>query len=213
MSELLNKQIVLTLNRLHQAYDLRTIRKAIEDITSLSPRTEEPPFMFIDIIYEQREDGSYDTDNPITYRAVSVTEWLNLPVRSCDLAINCGRRELRAPTVIIATNFDRLKEIVPRFSPEAIREREGGRCAATNRLLAPGEGDLGHDIAKSKGGRRTYTNVAYIDKKINRAMGTKSFEEAGLGHVKKKMVAPKARKVLLTAKDARHESHLLFLNN
>ena len=40
----------------------------------------------------------------------------------------------------------------------------------------------------------------------------KSFEEMGWGHVRKKMVAPKPRKVFLTVKDAEHESHLLFLN-
>ena len=213
MSDILNKQIVLTLNRLHQAYELRTVRKSVEDITSLSPHTGQPPFMFVDITYATKADGSYDTECPTHYRPVTVEEWLQLPVRSCDLAINCGRRELRAPTVIIATNFDRLKEVAPKFSPDAIRQREGGRCAATGRLLAPHEGDLGHDIAKSKGGRKTYTNVAYVDKALNRSMGTKTFAEAGYPHVKAKMVAPKPRKVLLTAKDARHESHLLFLNN
>jgi hypothetical protein len=213
MSDILNKQICLTLNKLHQAYEVRSIRKAVEDITSISPHTGQPPFMFVDIIYEQREDGSYDTEKPITYRAISVDEWMTLPVRSCDLAINCGRCQLRAPTVIIATNFDRLKEIVPQFSGEAVRQREGSRCAVTGRALAVGEGDVGHDIARTHGGKRNWTNTAYVEKGLNRAMGTKTFEEMGWGHVRKKMVAPKPRKVFLTAKDARHESHLLFLNN
>lgn len=213
MSDILNKQIVLTLNRLHQAYEIRSVRKSIEDITSLSPRTGEPPFMFIDITYTQKEDGSYDTENPVHYRAVTVEEWMKLPVRSCDIAINCGRCELRAPTVIIATNFDKLKQLAPKFSPEAVRQREGGRCAATGRLLGPGEGDLGHDYAKKFGGRRSFENVAYVEKGLNRAMGTKTFAEAGYPHVKAKMVRPKTRVHLLTAKDAKHESHFLFLNN
>lgn len=212
MSDILNKQVCLTLNRLHQAFEMRTIRKAIEDITSLSPRTGQPPFLFVDIIYAQREDGTYEMDNPISYRPVSVDEWMTLPVRPCDFAINCGRCELRAPTVIIATSFDRLKEVKPQFSADAVRKREGGCCAITGRELAPGEGDLGHDVAKSRGGRRSWTNIAHIDKTLNRQMGTKSFEEMGWGHVRKKMVEPKARKVLMTVKDAQHESHLLFLN-
>lgn len=210
MSDLLNKQIVLTLNRVHQAYEMRTVRKAIEDITSMG-RNGEPPFMFVDIVYEKLEDNSYDTSKPITYRAVTVDEWMKLEVRSCDLPINCGRCQLRAPTVIIATNFDRLKEIVPQFSGDAIRQREGGRCAITGRELAPGEGDVGHDIARARGGRRNWTNTAYVEKGLNRLMGTKSFEEMGWGHVRKKMIAPKPRKVFLTAKDARHESHKFFL--
>lgn len=213
MSDILNKKICLALNKLHQAYEMRTVRKAVEDITSLSPQTGEPPFKFVDIIYEQLADGSYNMENPLTYRAVSVEEWMALPVRSCDIAINCGRCQLRAPTVIIASNFDRVKEIVPQFSADAVRQREKGRCIVTGRELAPGEGDLGHDQARSKGGRRNWTNIGYMDKKLNRLMGTKSFDEMGWGHVRRKMVQPKARKVFLTVKDAEHESHLLFLNN
>ncbi len=212
MSDILNKKICLTLNRLHQAYELRTVRKAVEDIMSCSPRTGEPPFKFVDIVYAQNEDGSYNMENVITYRAVTVDEWMALPVRSCDIAINCGRCQLRAPTVIIASNFDRVKEITPQFSGDAVRQREGGRCAVTGTPLAPGEGDVGHDVARARGGRRNWTNTAYVTKGLNRLMGTKSFDEMGWGHVHKKMVAPKPRKVLLTVKDAEHESHLLFLN-
>ncbi len=212
MSDILNKKICLTLNRLHQAYEMRTVRKAVEDITSQSPNTGKPPFMFVDIVYEQNADGSYNTENALTYRAVTVDEWMALPVRSCDIAINCGRCQLRAPTVIIATNFDRVKEITPQFSGDAVRAREGGRCAITGKPLAPDEGDVGHDVARARGGRRNWTNTAYVTKGLNRQMGTKSFEEMGWGHVNKKMVAPKPRKVFLTQKDAEHESHLLFLN-
>ncbi len=212
MSDILNKTIVLVLNRLHQAYEMRSVRKAIEDIMSASPKTGQPPFMFVDVIYAQREDGTYELDNPISYNAVSIDEWMKLPVRECDFAINCGRCELRAPTVIIATNFDRVKEIAPKFSGDALRAREGGRCAVTGRELAPGEGDVAHDVARARGGRRNWTNTAHVDKSLNRMMGTRSFDEMGWGHVKKKMVEPKRRKVLMTVKDAKHESHLLFLN-
>lgn len=213
MSDILNKKICLTLNKVHQAYEMRTVRKAVEDITSLSPQTGEPPFKFVDITYEQLEDGSYNMENVVNYRAVSVDEWMTLEVRSCDIPINCGRCQLRAPTIIIASNFDRVKEIVPQFSGDAVRQREKGRCAVTGRELAPGEGDVGHDVARAKGGKRNWTNTAYMTKGLNRLMGTKSFDEMGWGHVRKKMVQPKARKVFLTLKDAEHESHLFFLRN
>lgn len=212
MSDILNKKICLTLNKVHQAYELRTVRKAVEDIMSCSPETGQPPFQFVDITYEQNSDGSYNMEKVINYRAVSAEEWMTLPVRSCDIPINCGRCQLRAPTIIIASNFDRLKEITPQFSGDALREREKGRCAVTGRLLAPNEGDVGHDVARTKGGRRNWTNTAWMSKSLNRLMGTKTFEEMGWGHVRKKMVEPKKRTVLLTQKDATHESHLFFLN-
>jgi len=209
MSDILNKQIVLTLNRLHQAFELRSVRKAVEDITSLNPHTDQPPFMFVDITYDQREDGSYDTENPTHYRPVSVAEWINLPVRSCDLAINCGRRELRAPTVIIATNYDKVPEKSTKFSPEAIWARDNSTCQATGRKLTREEGDLGHNIARANGGRRSWDNIALLDKRLNRMQGIKTFAEMGW-NIRPK--APKARRVMLTVKDAKHESHLLFLN-
>jgi 5-methylcytosine-specific restriction endonuclease McrA len=212
MSDILNKDIkVLKLNQNWWAIGFEPIDRAFSEMCSMG-KSGRAPRLGVDIEYAQREDGSYDLSAPLSYRPVSVEEWFRLPVRSCDLSINCNHRLIRVPTVTVCSNYRDIPDKAPKFSADAIRAREGGRCAATGRLLAPGEGDLGHDIAKSKGGRRTYTNVAYVDKQINRAMHTKTFAEAGYPHVKAKMVAPKRTKVLITSKDVYHESQLHFVN-
>ena len=209
MSDLLNKQICLALNKNWMGFDFRTVRKGVEAITSLSPETGEPPFMFLDLVYAQNEDGSYDTTQLVSARPVTVDEWLGLEVRSCDLAINCGRCQLRAPTIIVATNYADLPEFRPKFSSEGVWERDKGVCQATGRKLTREEGDLGHNVARANGGRRTWENIALLDKRLNRLQETKTFAEMGW-NIKPK--APKSRKVLLTMKDAEHESHLHFLN-
>jgi len=211
MSELLNKQICLALNKNWMSLDFRTIKKAVSDITSINPQTGEPPFMFLDLTFAQNEDGTYDTNQLLDARPVSVEVWIGLPIRSCDLSINCGKYELRAPTIIVATNYDKVNERKPKFSPEAVRERDNHRCVVTGRALTPDEGDLGHDIARTKGGRKTWTNIGYMDRRLNRLMGTKSFEEMGWGHVRAKLKEPKGSKVLITADQIKHPSQIHFL--
>lgn len=192
------------------AFDFRSIRRAVEDIMSINPRTGEPPFMFLDLEYEMREDGTYDTENLINARPVTVEQWMALPVRSCDLAINCGRGQLRAPTVIVAKNYSDIPIKKPKFSAEAIRQRDNNTCQATKRKLGPGEGNLAHDIAKTHGGKRNWTNIALLDRRLNNLQGTKTFAEMGWNiHPKE----PKGTKTLLTIEDLKHESQIHFLRH
>lgn len=212
MSDILQKDLkVLKLNQNWWAIGWESVDKAFSEMCSMG-KSGKAPRMAVDIEYAQRDDGSYDLSAPISYRPVSVEEWFTLPVRSCDLSINCNHRLIRVPTVTVCSNYRDIPDKAPKFSGEAVRAREGGRCAVTERPLAPGEGDLAHDLAKSKGGKRNWHNVAYVDKKLNRLMNTNSFEEMGWGHVKKKMVAPKKTKVIITQKDCYHESQLHFVN-
>lgn len=213
MSDILSKDLkVLKLNKHFWAVGFESVSKAFSEMCSRNKVTGKSPRLGMDIVYAQREDGTYDTTTPLSYRPVTMEEWLLLPVRSCDLAINCNHRMIRVPTVTVCSNFKNIPDKAPKFSPEAIRAREGGRCIVTGRVLAPGEGDLGHDVAKTKGGRKTWTNVGYMTKGLNRAMGTKTFAEAGYPHVKAKMTEPKRTKVLLTSKDVYHEDQLHFVN-
>lgn len=212
MSDILNKDFrVIKLNKFWWAIGTCTVEKAMGEIFSLGLDSGMPPQIPLDVIYPEREDGSYDLEAVPVYRAVTLEEWLTLPVRSCDWGIQAARQMVRVPTLTICANFINIPDKTPKFSPDAVRRREGGRCAATNRLLAPGEGDLGHDIARKNGGPKTWTNVVYVDKKINRAMGTKTFAEAGYPNVKAKMVEPKTTKVLLTIYDISHPSQAHFV--
>lgn len=209
MSDILNKTpSVLKLSRLWWALGFVDVKKAFEDVCSLNKRTGKPPQMAVDIMYAQLEDGTYDTTQLLGYRPVSIEEWLELPVRSCDQGIQCSRRLIRVPTVTICTTFERIPDQKPRFSGENLAKRDGGICQATKRKLAPGQGNIGHDIARSKGGPKNWTNTAWLDKDINRMQGTRSFAEMGWDITPRE---PRTHKVFLTLDDARHEDHRHFL--
>jgi 5-methylcytosine-specific restriction endonuclease McrA len=61
-----------------------------------------------------------------------------------------------------------------------LRERDGGRCAYTERLLIPEECSMEHVVPRSKGGTTEWKNVVLADKRINNLRGNRSLNEAGL---------------------------------
>ena len=61
-----------------------------------------------------------------------------------------------------------------------LRERDGGRCAYTERLLKPEECSMEHVVPRSKGGPTEWKNVVLADKRINNLRGNRSLKEAGL---------------------------------
>ncbi len=212
MSELLNKQIVLTLNAAWQPIGFRSVRKSFEDLCSANKDTGEPPMLAMDLTYEMNADGSYNTDTLLNARPVAIDEWMTLPVRSCDLAIQCARREVRVPTIIICARFNKVPKMVPKFSSDGVWARDNSVCQVTGRKLTREDGDLGHIKARALGGQRTWSNIVVMDKKINRLMGTKTPEEMGY-RLLKEPKAPLPRPVFFTLKDLKHESQKHFLEN
>lgn len=209
MSDLLNKQICLALNSLWQGMDFRTVKKSFEDITSMNPKTGEPPFLPLDLTYEVNPDGTFNMEILLNARPVSVLEWLSLPVRSCDLGITSARGEIRVPTIIVATNYSKIPDQRPKFSAEAVRKRDNDTCQVSKRKLAPGEGNLAHNIPKCRGGKRSWDNIVYMDRTLNSLQGERTFAEMGWD-IKPK--APKGTKVFLTLDDLKHESQVHFLH-
>ena len=57
-------------------------------------------------------------------------QWIELPVRAFDLSVNTPRRQIRVPTVIIATHYDRMPMAQPRLTRRAIFQRDAV-CANT----------------------------------------------------------------------------------
>lgn len=208
MDGLIDKQIVLSLNRLWQPIGFLTVKKTFGDLCSENPKTGEPPKLAMDLTYEQNEDGTYNTDILLNARPVEIEEWLSLPVRNCDLGIMCSRRLVRVPTIVICRAYASIPEMTPKFSSQGIWERDNYTCQASGKKLKPGEGDLAHDVASANGGQRSWTNIALLDKNLNRMQGTKTFKEMGW-NIKPK--APKARRIYISLNESRDVSHAHFL--
>ncbi len=111
---------------------------------------------------------------------VKWADWLDLEVRHGDDRVGTPNRSVRAPRVIIAVKFNKVPLKRPRLTMKNLRERDGGKCAYTERVLKPDECSMEHILPRSKGGETIWENVALADKRINNIRGNRSLKEAGL---------------------------------
>jgi 5-methylcytosine-specific restriction endonuclease McrA len=172
MSDMLNKNIVLVLNRNWQAINTRT-----------------PADAFCQMATNVATALDIEGDN---IRPVSWAEWLTLPIRDQDNAIQTVRGGIRIPTVIVALNFARVPKKRPKLCARSIRERDGNRCQYTGKVLRPDEGSLDHILPRSRGGADSWENLVWADKEVNARKANRLPQEAGL----RLLATPRAPKEL-----------------
>ena len=170
---ILNKSIVLVLNRNWQAINIRTPQEAF-------------CMMATNVATALEIDGE-EFIRPVTW-----TEWITLPVRPQDNAVQTPRGPIRVPTVIVAVNFAKVPKKRPKLCARAIRERDANRCQYTGKLLKPDEGSLDHVLPRSRGGKDTWENLVWSSKDVNTRKGDRLPHEAGL----KLLNVPRAPKEL-----------------
>ena len=161
MSDILNMNIVLVLNRNWQAINIRTPADAFCQMATNVATA-------LDI-----EAESY-------IRHVPWDEWITLPVRPQDNAVRTARGAIRVPTVIVAVNYARVPKKRPKLSAKNIRERDGNRCQYTGVLLHPDEGSLDHVVPRSRGGADSWENLVWSAKEVNQRKADRLPHEAGL---------------------------------
>ena len=173
MSDILNKTIVLVLNRNWQAINIRT-----------------PQDAFCQMATNVATGLEIEGENHI--RPVTWDDWITLPIRDGDNAVRTVRGAIRVPTVIVAVNFAKVPKKRPKLCARTIRERDGNRCQYTGALLRPDEGSLDHVVPRSRGGPDTWENLVWSSKQVNSRKGNRLPHEAGL----KLLKAPRAPKEL-----------------
>ena len=173
MSDILNKTIVLVLNRSWQAINIRTPQAAFCQMATN--------------VATALEIEGENHIHPVTW-----DEWITLPIRDCDNAVHTVRGAIRVPTVIVAVNFAKVPKKRPKLCAKAIRERDGNRCQYTGKLLRPEEGSLDHVLPRSRGGKDEWRNLVWSDKAVNARKGNRLPHEAGL----KLLSVPRAPKEL-----------------
>ncbi len=177
---ILNKAIVLVLNRNWQAINVRTPQEAFCMMaTNVATALE--------IEYENagasESDSISDLPSAISashVRPVPWDEWITLPIREQDNAVHTVRGAIRVPTVIVAVNYARVPKKRPKLSARNIRERDDNRCQYTGCVLHPDEGSLDHVVPRSRGGRDTWENLVWSSKAVNARKADRLPHEAGL---------------------------------
>jgi 5-methylcytosine-specific restriction endonuclease McrA len=192
MSNILNKAIVLVLNRNWQAINVRTPQEAF--------------CMMATNVATGLEIEGEDHIRPVTWE-----EWITLPVREQDEAVHTVRGAIRVPTVIVAVNYAKVPKKRPKLSARSIRERDSNRCQYTGRLLRPEEGSLDHAVPRSRGGKDIWENLVWSAKEVNQRKADRLPLEAGLKLLSVPR-APKERPVsALIRNTAEVEDWKLFL--
>ncbi len=190
MTDILNKTIVLVLNRNWQAINIRTPADAFcQMATNVATALD---IEFDDGAEETARHVSLATCHASAIRPVTWDEWITLPIRDGDNAVRTVRGAIRVPTVIVAVNFARVPKKRPKLCARTIRERDGNRCQYTGALLRPDEGSLDHVVPRSRGGPDTWENIVWSSKQVNTRKGNRLPHEAGL----KLLKAPRAPKEL-----------------
>jgi 5-methylcytosine-specific restriction endonuclease McrA len=173
MNDMLNKAMVLVLNRNWQAVNVRTPQEAF-------------------CMMATNVATGLDIEGENHIRPVSWGEWITLPIRPQDNAVKTVRGLIRVPTVIVAVNYARVPKKRPKLCARAIRERDANRCQYTGRVLRPDEGSLDHVVPRSRGGKDAWENLVWAGKDVNARKGNRLPHEAGL----KLLSVPRAPKEL-----------------
>src|SRR5271168_1435949 len=166
MNDILNRTIVLVLNRNWQAINIRTPAEAFCQMATNAATA-------LDI-----ELGDGESANVL--RPVKWDEWITLPVREGDQAVRTVHGAIRVPAVIVAVNFAKVPKKRPKLCAKNIRERDDNRCQYTGRLLHPDEGSLDHVVPRSRGGEDTWENLVWSAKDVNQLKADRLPHEAGL---------------------------------
>ena len=148
MNDILNKTIVLLLNRNWQAINNRTPQEAF--------------CMMAANVATGLEIEGQDHIRPVTW-----DDWIMLPVRPQDSAMRTARGPICVPTVIVAVNFAKVPKKDGRSRARSIWERDGNRCQYTGRVLQPDEGSLDHVVPRSHGGKNSWENLVWASKEVN----------------------------------------------
>jgi 5-methylcytosine-specific restriction endonuclease McrA len=210
MTDILNKSIVLVLNRNWQAINIRTPQEAFCMMaTNVATALD---IEFDDGTKEASCHSSLVTRHASSLRPVTWDEWITLPIRDGDNAVRTVRGAIRVPTVIVAVNFAKVPKKRPKLCARTIRERDGNRCQYTGALLRPDEGSLDHVVPRSRGGPDTWENLVWSSKQVNTRKGNRLPHEAGL-KLRKVPRAPKEMPVSALIRNAHGVAEWkLFLN-
>ena len=211
MNNVANKLICLNLNANWQPVGFKTVKDAIVDLCG-SESNGKPSTMALDIEYELDDNGQPIFDEAKSMNPVSWDEWMLLSIRPWDLFINSPTRSIRVPTVIIATNFNKMpiKTFKGKPSKDGIWNRDQGICQYTGKKLSKDQSTIDHVIPRSKGGGDTWTNMVVCEKELNSKKGNKLNSEIGI-KLRKDPIEPNPMPVSALIREAKHHTWKHFL--
>jgi 5-methylcytosine-specific restriction endonuclease McrA len=166
MSSFLNQQ-VLVLNRLWQAVNVCTARRALTLLFEGHAHA-----------VQGAGDGSFETFNFSEWQDFSEQE--PHPESICTVSFR-----IRIPRVILLVVFDRLPKKEVKFTRHNIFERDKNMCQYCGRVFDRKDLNLDHVIPRDRGGPTTWENIVCSCIGCNTQKANRTPQEAGMRLIRK----------------------------
>jgi len=191
--ERLLEQPVLVLNRLWQAVNTCSVRRAFT------------------LLYQGHAHVvSSDGENFMTHDFESWRDWSKL--NPGPEMVNTISLRIRVPRVIVLLMFDRFPKKEVKFTRQNVFERDGNTCQYCGKQFDREELNLDHVIPREKGGQTTWENIVCSCIPCNTKKGNRLPHEAGMQLIRKPK-RPKWRPfVNISLSNQPHESWKHFLD-
>lgn len=146
---------VLVLNRVFQAVQVTTLRKAFSLFYKGHVRAVLPDY------------STWEWEN-----------WCDVPLQPHDEVVLTPSMAIRVPRVIALKDFDRLPRQEVKFSRHNVYVRDGSRCQYCGHKFSSAELSLDHVIPLSRGGSSNWENVVCCCLACNVRKGNRMPHEA-----------------------------------
>ena len=166
MSSYLN-QHVLVLNRLWQAVNICTARRALSLLFEGQAQ----------VVFD-RADGAFQTFNFKEWHSFSQTA-------PHPESIHTVSFKIRVPRVILLVIFDRLPKKEVKFTRHNIFERDKNTCQYCGEVFDRKDLNLDHVIPRDRGGPTTWENIVCSCIECNTHKANRTPSEAGLNLIRK----------------------------
>lgn len=173
MSSFLGQQ-VLVLNRLWQAVNVCSVRRALTLLFEGHAQ-----------VVCSDPDGAFQTYDFCEWRDFSLEQ----PHPECISSISF---KIRVPRVILLVLFDRLPKKEVKFTRHNIFERDKNTCQYCGRMLERKDLNLDHVIPRDRGGPTSWENIVCSCVPCNTRKANRLPQEAGM-HLIRKPKRPKWR--------------------
>jgi 5-methylcytosine-specific restriction endonuclease McrA len=188
---------VLVLNRLWQAVNLCSVRRALA------------------LLFEGHAQVVANTDSG-EFKTYDFQQWRDFssrnPSESNDDVVRTVALRIRVPRVILLLFFDRLPRKEVKFTRHNIFERDRNTCQYCGRIFDRRDLNLDHVIPRDRGGPTTWENIVCSCSPCNTRKANKTPAEAGMRLVRKPK-RPKWRPFVQVSFGApMHESWKHFLD-
>jgi 5-methylcytosine-specific restriction endonuclease McrA len=193
MNAFLNQQ-VLVLNRLWQAVNVCSVRRALT------------------LIFEGHAQVVLSDDGG-AFHTFGFKEWRDLSeARPHPESIATVSFRIRVPRVILLLVFDRLPKKEVKFTRHNIFERDRNTCQYCGRIFERKDLNLDHVIPRDRGGPTSWENIVCSCIRCNTHKANRTPQEAGLRLVRKPK-RPKWRPFLqVSFESTYHDSWRHFLD-